>query len=811
MAKSLAAAGASHDRAGPLHDEIPYWGWLQDGRTLLTVGGELVTLASLEAYEASGRPGEYLDYVLERWVRLLSAAGPRTRVYLYLLRRPVRGLPGSVAAAGARAELARRALGERRQFLEPRLQTLDVVVAWSRAAQLRQRREKASPWNRAKEVLGSPSAASSWALSEIEREAREFADAVDAAAGLVSDLTPLEILSPEPAAHVLSELVNAPGRSAGCRFNGAVPLSWSLALSEIEAEPGFLRVDGQAVTLHSLLSPPSEARANQLEDILRLPCRTLELSWEWAPCSSERARKRLKRAQRHFWQKRYSATSQMMGGGGMVDAAAATEADRIAAAGAELESEGIAYGDLSLCLALHGRDAEEAERSFAEVNRIFGQMDAKLIRERYYGLGAYFARQPGQPRPRQLRKVFLSAGAAATLAPLFGPSRGHPESRHLGAPAMAVFETRARTAYHYDLFAGSDVGHTLVLGSTGSGKSFLLNFLLVNALRYNPRIAILDLGGSYRWLTKLTGGSYLALSPGDSGTALNPFGLEPCERTYRFLAGWIAHLLGIGGYRPAGDDTSEIRDCVQDLFRLPARERRMGKLVKSLPVKMRPALDRWHGGGPWAAIFDTAEDSLGRPADFQVVDLAGAAQYEDLASASMQYVLERLGAQIDDDAERDRLKILVVDEGWKFLRDPATAGYLLEAVKTWRKRNAALVLATQSAVDVAEGSNAAALLESMLTRLFLANPAMDAERYQRLFALSPSETELIRKLQPKRELYLRRPEEAETLQLHVDRKSYYLYTSAARDVAARDRAIAACGGDLERALDLLARGEGRKG
>ena len=174
----------------------------------------------------------------------------------------------------------------------------------------------------------------------------------------------------------------------------------------------------------------------------------------------------------------------------MVDAAAPTEADRIALAGTELESEGVAYGDLSLCLALHGRDAEEAERSFAELNRIFGQMDAKLIRERYYQLGAYFA--------RQLRKVFVSAGAAGALAPLFGPSRGHPVSGHLGAPAMAVLETRARTAYHFDLFGSSDVGHTIVLGSTGSGKSFLLNFLLVNALRYNPRIAILDLGGSYR-------------------------------------------------------------------------------------------------------------------------------------------------------------------------------------------------------------------------------------------------------------------------------------------------------------------------
>ena len=210
MPKDLAVDRRRHQDAAPLHEEIPYWGWLPDRRTCLTVGGELVTLAAMETYESSGRPGEYLDYVLERWVRLLSTAGSRTRVYLYLLRRPATDFPTGVAWAGPRAELARLALEGRRRFLEPRLQTLDVVVAWSRDARLKQRREKATALARAKQVFGPTAAVSSWALAEIEREAREMADTVDAAAGLVSDLTPLEILEPERASRFLSELVNAP-------------------------------------------------------------------------------------------------------------------------------------------------------------------------------------------------------------------------------------------------------------------------------------------------------------------------------------------------------------------------------------------------------------------------------------------------------------------------------------------------------------------------------------------------------------------------------------------------------------------------
>ena len=100
---------------------------------------------------------------------------------------------------------------------------------------------------------------------------------------------------------------------------------------------------------------------------------------------------------------------------------------------------------------------------------------------------------PAQPRRRQVRSVFVSAGAVASMAPIFGPPVGTPRSGHLRKPALAILETQWRTPYHYDLFQG-DVGHTLVLGATGAGKSFLLNFLLVQALQYDPRVLILDLG-----------------------------------------------------------------------------------------------------------------------------------------------------------------------------------------------------------------------------------------------------------------------------------------------------------------------------
>ena len=177
----------------------------------------------------------------------------------------------------------------------------------------------------------------------------------------------------------------------------------------------------------------------------------------------------------------------------MVDSAADVESGRLGNALVELETEGVAYGDLALTIALHG-DLEQTERLDGDLLRIFAAHDAKAIREGYGQLPAWFCRLPAQPRKRQVRSVFVSAGAAACLAPIYGPPTGSPRSGHLDRAALAILETQWQTPFHYDLFHG-DVGHTLVLGATGAGKSFTLNFLLVQALQYNPRVLILDLRG----------------------------------------------------------------------------------------------------------------------------------------------------------------------------------------------------------------------------------------------------------------------------------------------------------------------------
>ena len=749
----------AYEAAGSLAEELPYWGWLDDGRTCLTRSGELVTAGRVRSAVTDGRTPDQIDRVLGLWQRLMSALSSDTRLQFHMLRRP--GLAEGQETSGS--DIASLSGRRRSAFLAERVQQLDAFVVWSHDPGLRSvgRGSGAGPFSRLKRLRKrGGKTATTYLASEIEAAAGRFRAMIDAGRALVAEHTPVEMLGAVEASRLLCELTNRPGTF----WDGATGsgMNWRLALSELEAERSHLRLDGEPVILYSLLSPPGQAHANLLRDLYCLDAVTT-VSLEWRPWAVEAARRRIRSAQRHYFSRRYSMMAHAQDAQGtaaaMVDSAAAAESDRLGAALVELEADGVAYGEASLTVALHG-ELEEIERLDGDVRRLFAAHDAKVIREGYGQLPAWFARLPAQPRKRQVRKVFVSAGLAACLAPVFGPPRGNRRSRHLDREPLAVFETPWRTAYRYDLFAG-DVGHTLILGATGAGKSFTLNFLLVEALKYDPRILILDLGGSYRWLTRFLGGRYLELAPGEAEPTLRlqPFALPPTTRTFQFLTGWVLRLLKLGGYEASGADTSEIRARIEDLYALgigAPDAHRAGRFAPVCDVARAEPLD---GGRRVGRVLRQPPGGQATDIEFrdwQVIDLAGAAEHADLCEAALSYLLERMRLEIEDPAETARLKLMVVDEAWRYMQDPAVLNYLAEAAKTWRKKNAALVLATQSAVDVTGTAGASALLESIPTKLFLANAELPDEAGA-LFRLNESEVERIRALTPKRELYLRRP------------------------------------------------------
>jgi type IV secretory pathway VirB4 component len=170
-------------------------------------------------------------------------------------------------------------------------------------------------------------------------------------------------------------------------------------------------------------------------------------------------------------------------------------------------------------------------------------------------------------------------------------------------------------------------------------------------------------------------------------------------------------------------------------------------------------------------------------------------------------VLHRASTAVQDAANNTVLKVFVVDEAWLFFRNPTIRDYIQEALKTWRKRNAVMILATQSSNDLLRSEMLASVAESCPTKFFLANPGMDSEAYRQIFHLNGAETETIRALIPKQEILLKRFDFAKVLRLSVDAKSYWLYTSDAFDTQRKNEVIGRLG--LGQGLEMLSKEKSR--
>ena len=129
----ISAELRDHEAAGSLAEELPYWGWLEDGRTCLTRTGELIAAGRLAPAVVDGRSPEQIDRVLGRWQRLLSGLDSDTRLYFYLLRRPVSPEAAAHDGSGIVAVSQRK----RGAFLSGRVQQLEAYLVWSHDPRLR--------------------------------------------------------------------------------------------------------------------------------------------------------------------------------------------------------------------------------------------------------------------------------------------------------------------------------------------------------------------------------------------------------------------------------------------------------------------------------------------------------------------------------------------------------------------------------------------------------------------------------------------------------------------------------------------------
>ncbi|OQM76723.1 conjugal transfer protein TrbE [Manganibacter manganicus] len=438
----------------------------------------------------------------------------------------------------------------------------------------------------------------------------------------------------------------------------------------------------------------------------------------------------------------------------LVDTDAANKAADADLALQELGADIAGQAYVTATLTVWDEDPRLADEKLRLVEKVIQGRDFTAMVETINAVDAWLGSLPGHVYAN-VRQPPISTLNLAHMIPLSAVWAGEARDAHFDAPPLLYGKTEGATPFRFSLHVG-DVGHTLVVGPTGAGKSVLLAAMALQFRRYQrSQVFAFDFGGSIRAACLAMGGDWHDLGGGLSESGEAAVSLQPlrnidaaAERSWS--AGWIASILMREGVSINPDVKDHIWTALTSLSTAPVEERTITGLSVLLQSNdLKQALRPYCVGGPYGRLLDAEAEDLGSASvqAFEIEGLVGTGA----APAVLSYLFHRIGDRLDG-----RPTLLIIDEGWLALDDEGFAGQLREWLKTLRKKNASVIFATQSLSDIDNSPIAPAIIESCPTRLLLPNeraiePQITA--IYRRFGLNDRQIEILARATPKRDYY----------------------------------------------------------
>ncbi|RHW18171.1 conjugal transfer protein TrbE [Sphingomonas gilva] len=421
-----------------------------------------------------------------------------------------------------------------------------------------------------------------------------------------------------------------------------------------------------------------------------------------------------------------------------------------------LGGDHVAFGYLTTTITVADTDRAHAEEKVRAVERIVNGLGFTVKREGINAVEAWLSSLPGQAYAN-VRQPLVHTLNLAHLMPLSSVWAGPTDNRHLAAPPLLHAQTAGSTPFRLSTHVG-DVGHMLIVGPTGAGKSVLLALIALQFRRYHQaQVIIFDMGFSARAAVLAMGGSHHSLGPqpehgDDGGLSFQPLRFIEDESERGWAADWIAALLSHEKVVVTPEIKEAIWSALCSLATAPAEERTLTGLGMVLQSNMlRTALNAYMIDGAYGGLLDAAKERLAH-ASVQCFETEALMLRKGVVAPVLTYLFHRIEKRFDG-----RPTLLVLDEAWSLLDDPLFAARIREWLKTLRKKNVSVVFATQSLADITESSIAPAIIESCPQRILLPNDrAIEPQSraaYER-FGLNDRQIELVSRATPKRHYYL---------------------------------------------------------
>ncbi|MGX1100721.1 MULTISPECIES: conjugal transfer protein TrbE [Hyphomicrobiales] len=413
---------------------------------------------------------------------------------------------------------------------------------------------------------------------------------------------------------------------------------------------------------------------------------------------------------------------------------------------------GVAY--VTATVTVWDADPRVADEKLRLVEKVIQGRDFTAMPETINAVDAWLGSLPGHVYAN-VRQPPISTLNLAHMIPLSAVWAGPERDEHLAAPPLLFGKTEGSTPFRFSLHVG-DVGHTLVVGPTGAGKSVLLALMALQFRRYaSAQVFAFDFGGSIRAAALAMGGDWHDLGGGLTEGDEHSVSLQPLSRLEEtaeraWAADWIVAILMREGVGITPEVKEHLWTALTSLASAPVEERTITGLAVLLQSNdLKQALRPYCVGGAYGRLLDAEAENIGKASvqAFETEGLIGTGA----APAVLAYLFHRIEDRLDGSPT-----LIIIDEGWLTLDDEGFAGQLREWLKTLRKKNASVVFATQSLSDIDGSPIAPAIIESCQTRLLLPNeraiePQITA--IYRRFGLNDRQIEILARATPKRDYY----------------------------------------------------------
>ena len=396
------------------------------------------------------------------------------------------------------------------------------------------------------------------------------------------------------------------------------------------------------------------------------------------------------------------------------------------------------------------------ERSVKSLEHAMSMVEVELMntgvyvsREKWNMEPAYWAQFPGN-FDFIVRRAIINSKNFAGMNSFHNYPLGKRDKNHWGE-AVTILNTTSKTPFYFN-FHVRDIGHTVIIGPTGAGKTVLMNFLCCQVMKCNPKMFFFDKDRGAEIFLRAIGGKHTIIEA-RSAAGFNPFHLDDNAENRTFLTEWIKQLITVVDDKITPDDVSKIAAAVDGNFKLERKDRVLSNVVAFLgmntPGSLANRVEMWHGYGSHAALFDNTEDTLDLT-KFRVYGFEMAEILKDPIALPvvLNYLFHRISISLNGEPT-----MIVLDEAWALIDNPVFGPKIKDWLKVLRKLNAMVIFATQSVEDVGKSAISDTLIQQTATQIFLPN-LKATSIYRTLFMLSQREFNLIKSTDPSSRYFL---------------------------------------------------------